>query len=60
MPNKGECEFEVGSSFSKVFNALFDEDADIDQPVFCLNIYEKGFHMISNPLYEEEVENQKW
>lgn len=57
MPNKGDCEFEVGSILSEFFNTLFDEDADINQPMLCLNIYEKGFHIISNPLYEEEVEN---
>lgn len=56
MPNKDECEFEVGRSFNEAFNTLFDEEVNMDRPLLCLNIYEKGFHMISNPLYEEMVE----
>lgn len=41
---------------AKFLMHYFDVDVDIDQTVFLLNIYEKGFNMISNPLYEE-VEN---
>lgn len=57
MTNEDECDLEIGSSFSEVSNALFDEDIDMDQPVLCLNIFERGFHLISNPLYEEIIEN---
>lgn len=59
MPNENECELEVGSSFNEVSNALFDEDIDMDQPILFLNIFERGFHLISNPLYEEIIENPR-
>lgn len=57
--SKDECDLEIGSSFNKVSNVLFDEDIDMDQPVLCLNIFERGFHLISNLLYEEIIENSE-
>lgn len=37
----------------EVSNVLFDEDIDMNQPTLCLNVYEKQFHVVSNPLFEE-------
>lgn len=45
------------NNFSENINALFDKDSDEDQLVLCYNIFEKGLHVILNPVFEETNEN---
>lgn len=42
LPNENECELEMGSGFNETFNALFDEDAYMDQLVPFYSIFKEG------------------
>ena len=46
----------MGSEFKMYTNALYDEDIDDDQPIFCQNVQGGSLHGVINPLFEEDME----
>ena len=49
-------EDEMGSEFKVYTNALYDEDLDNDQPIFCQDVQKGSLHGVINPLFEEDME----
>ena len=43
---------EMGSEFKMYTNALYDEDINDDQPIFCQNVQRGSLHGVINPLFE--------
>ena len=46
----------MGNEFEVYTNALYGEDCDDDQPIFCQNIRSESLHGVINPLFEEHME----